>query len=428
MKVLVVGGGGREHALCWAIRRDAPDATILCAPGNPGVAGLATTVRIPATDITQLAACAREHAVDLVIVGPEAPLAAGLVDRLALDGIAAFGPGALAARIEASKAYAKEIMAAADVPTAQSVTVRELEAARRSILSHPEPLVVKASGLAAGKGAVVCPTRDDALRAATEMLAERRFGEAGSEVVIEEFLDGEELSVLALTDGERVTLLPTSQDHKRLGEGDTGPNTGGMGAYAPVSIATSAVLTTVRDDILLPTLGELSSRGCPYRGVLYAGIMIRPDGQLAVIEFNCRFGDPEAQAVLPVTPPGVLEELHHLAAGGSLAENRTLEVSGAAVVTVLAAHGYPGSPRTGDAIEIPDDLRDNVLVFQAGTTRDEAGVLRTSGGRVLNVVGVGADVAEAAATSLRAAGQVHFEGKVFRRDLAWRELDRAGAT
>ena len=427
MKVLIVGGGGREHALCWAIRRDAPDAHLLCAPGNPGTALLATNLPIPATNVPELVRAACDAAVDLVVVGPEAPLAAGLADQLLAQRIPVFGPTARAARIEASKAFAKEVMAAAGVPTARSATARDVETARRHIERHAEPLVVKASGLAAGKGAVVCATREEARTVAADMLEGGRLGEAGREVVIEEFLEGEELSVLAISDGERVTLLPAAQDHKRLGDGDTGPNTGGMGAYAPVSIATPELLATVREEVLLPTLGELARRGSPYRGVLYAGLMIQSNCRPAVIEFNCRFGDPEAQAVLPLTPPGLLETLRDVATGAALHEGSPPDVDRAAVVTVLAASGYPDAPRSGDAIEVPADLGDDVLVFHAGTRRDERGVLVTAGGRVLNVVGLGPDVARAAAASRRAAGLVRFDGKVYRRDVAWRELQRAGA-
>jgi len=427
VKVLIVGGGGREHALCWAIRRDAPDADLFCAPGNPGTALLATNLPIPATGLAELVDAACAAAIDLVVVGPEAPLAAGLVDQLVTRGVPAFGPTATAARIEASKAFAKEVMAAAGVATARSSTSHDLDAARRAIEAHAEPLVVKASGLAAGKGAVVCATRAEARAVAAAMLEGGRFGDAGREVVIEEFLEGEELSVLAVTDGERVVLLPAAQDHKRLGDGDTGPNTGGMGAYAPVSIATPRLLSTVREEVLLPTLRELARRGSPYRGVLYAGLMIQQDGRPAVIEFNCRFGDPEAQAVLPVTPPGLLETMREVSLGGNIHEAGMPETTQAAVVTVLAASGYPEAPRSGDSIDLPEDLGDEVLVFHAGTSRDARGVLRTAGGRVSNVVGLGAHVAAAAAASRRAAELVQFDGKVYRRDVAWRELQRAGA-
>jgi phosphoribosylamine---glycine ligase len=261
VRVLVVGGGGREHALAWALKRDTPEATLFVAPGNPGTAQLGTNLEIPATATDGLVAAAREHNIDLVVVGPEAPLAAGLADRLRSAGYSVFGPGAAAARIEASKAFAKDVMRSAGVATAASRSFTALDPALAYIKSHVEPLVVKASGLAAGKGAVVCSTRGEAARTARAMLADGTLGEAGREVVIEDYIEGEELSVLALTDGERTLILPAAQDHKRLGEGDTGPNTGGMGAYCPVSIADDALLERVRRDVLEPTLRELAARG-----------------------------------------------------------------------------------------------------------------------------------------------------------------------
>ncbi len=424
----MVGGGGREHALCWALARDAaPGTRLFAAPGNPGTAALATNLPVAATALDGLVAAVTHHDIDLTIVGPEAPLAAGLADRLRAAGRAVFGPGAAAARLEASKAFAKEIMAAADVPTAASATFHDLTAALRHIASHDEPLVVKASGLAAGKGALVCDTRASAADAARAMLGEGRFGDAGREVVIERFLEGEELSVLALTDGERLVLLPPAQDHKRLGEGDTGPNTGGMGAYAPVSLSTPDLLDRVRREILEPTLREMARRGTPYQGVLYAGLMITPGGAPAVIEFNCRFGDPEAQAVLPVLPAGATTHLAEIARGEWRPTDPVLLPVGAAVTTVLAAPGYPDAPEAGAAIRIPDDLSSDVLVFHAGTARDAHGVLRVKGGRVLNVTARATTVAAAADASRAAGARIEFAGKTWRRDIAWRELARAGA-
>jgi len=293
-----------------------------------------------------------------------------------------------------------------------------------------EPLVVKASGLAAGKGAVVCKTREDAVRVAREML-EGSLGEAGKEIVIEEFLDGEELSVLALTDGERVLILPPAQDHKRLGEGDTGPNTGGMGAYCPVGIATEPLFARVRAEVFEPVLREVAAQGTPYEGVLYAGLMIRPDGTPAVLEFNARFGDPETQALLPALLPGFSEHLVAIAQRrwNPVASQQALTVERPAVTTVLAARGYPDNPEKGAAIRLPDaaDLGDDVIVFHAGTYRDNEGRLRTSGGRVLSVTGLGPTVTLAAQASRGAAERISFEGKTWRRDVAWREIQRAGA-
>jgi phosphoribosylamine--glycine ligase len=404
VRVLVVGGGGREHALAWALKRDTPEATVFTAPGNPGTAQLGSNLKIPVTATDDLVAAAREHDVDLVVVGPEGPLAAGLADRLRAAGRAVFGPNAAAARIESSKAFAKELMQRAHIPTAASRSFTTLDPALAYIRSHAEPLVVKASGLAAGKGALVCATRDAAARAARAMLADGSLGEAGREIVIEDFLEGEELSVLALTDGERTLLLPAAQDHKRLGEGDTGPNTGGMGAYCPVSIATPALLERVRRDVLEPALRELAARGAPYQGVLYAGLMLAADGTPYVLEFNCRFGDPETQALLPLLP-GVTRHVAEIAHGHWQPGEGVLTPVRAAVATVLAAPGYPDRPELGAAIVVPRDVEPGVLVFHAGTYRDPDGMLRVQGGRVLTVTALGDTVADAAHRSAAACGR-----------------------
>jgi phosphoribosylamine---glycine ligase len=427
VNVLVVGGGGREHALCWALRRDIPEATLFAAPGNPGTAPIATNIPIASTATDDLVAAASARRIDLTIIGPEAPLAAGLADRLRAAGRAVFGPTQAAARLESSKAFSKEVMRRAGVPTATSRTFTDIVPALVYIDTHSAPLVVKASGLAAGKGVVVCATRAEAARTARAMLVEGAFGEAGREIVVEAFLEGEELSVLALTDGERIAILPPAQDHKRLGEHDTGPNTGGMGAYTPVSIATPALLARVRRDVLEPTLQELASRGTPYQGVLYAGLMVLPDGAIRVLEFNCRFGDPEAQVVLPVLPPGAAAALAAIATGRWRSAEAVLPVTGAAVTTVLAARGYPERPETGGLIDLPADLGPDVVVFHSGTERDSQGALRVSGGRVLSVTALAATVAEAARKSAAASARITFDGKTYRRDIGWREIARAGA-
>jgi phosphoribosylamine--glycine ligase len=429
VKLLVVGAGGREHALCWALRRDRPDAVLYCAPGNPGTAAIANNLAAgrgtwDASDLTQLSDLTQQLDIDLTIVGPELPLARGLADHLRGRGRRVFGPIASAARIEASKAFAKEIMAAAGVPTAASATFTELEPALAWVDRHAEPLVVKASGLAAGKGAIVCATRAEAAQAVRAMLATGAFGDAGRTVVIEDFLVGEELSVLAITNGFEVKLLPAAQDHKRLLEGDEGPNTGGMGAYAPVALATPELLERVKQEVLLPTLAELDRMGATFRGVLYAGLMVEPDGQLAVVEFNCRLGDPETQAVLPLVKGGLSELFWQAANGAHLPE---LQLSSrASVTTVLAARGYPDQPETGAAITIPGDLPSDVLIFHAGTKLDPSGVLRAHGGRVLSVTATADSFAAARRASRTAAERIEFEGKQFRRDIGWRELQRAG--
>lgn len=430
MRVLIVGGGGREHALVWALLRDASSDTIFAAPGNPGTATLATNLPIAATAIDELVAAAGTHDIDLTIIGPEAPLAAGLADRLRGAGRAVFGPTAAAARLESSKAYAKEVMRRAGVHTAKSGTFVGMGPALEYIGDHPEPLVVKASGLAAGKGAVVCQTRIEAARVVRAML-DGSLGEAGKEVVIEEFLQGEELSVLALTDGERVLILPPAQDHKRIGEGDTGPNTGGMGAYTPVGIATEELLERVRTDVFEPVLREVAAQGSPYEGVLYAGLMILPDGTPSVLEFNARFGDPETQVLLPALAPGFTQHLAAIAqrSWAPPASKHQLAAEQAAVTTVLAARGYPDNPEKGAAILLPppEAFGNDVIVFHAGTFRDPDGRLRTSGGRVFSVTGLGATVPLAARASREAAERIAFEGKTWRRDIAWREIQRAGA-
>ena len=424
MKILVVGSGGREHALCWALRRDRPDATLFCTPGNPGTAEVATNLTTNSAEPADLADLADARDIDLTVVGPEAPLAVGLADALRGRGRRVFGPIASAARIEASKAFAKEVMHAAGVPTAASTTFTDLASALEYVDRHVEPLVVKASGLAAGKGAIVCATRAEAASAVRSMMGAHLFGEAGDTVVIEDFLEGEELSVLAVTNGRDVRLLPAAQDHKRLLDGDKGPNTGGMGAYSPVSIATPALLARVEREVLLPTLAELERLGAPFRGVLYAGLMISPTGTPNVIEFNCRLGDPETQAVLPLVTGGLAELFWQAADGAALPE---IGVSkSAAVTTVLAADGYPDSPKKGAVIGERTNRQtgERDLVFHAGTRRDESGVLRTNGGRVLAVTAVRDRFADAQQASRELAESIEFEGKQFRRDIGWREQSR----
>ena len=425
MRVLVVGGGGREHALVWQLQQDDPAATIFAAPGNPGTAKLAKNLPIAATDLDGLVDAAVANRVDLVVVGPEAPLAAGLVDRLQARGRPAFGPSAAAARIESSKAFAKTVLTEAGVPTAASATFSAVALALDYIARHAEPLVVKASGLAAGKGVVVCATRKEAAETARAFL-EGKLGSAGEEIVVEDLLAGEELSVLALTDGEQIVILPPAQDHKRLGEGDTGPNTGGMGAYTPVSLATPSLLERVRRQVFEPTLAGLAARGTPYSGVLYAGLMVAADGTPWVLEFNCRFGDPETQVLLPVLPHGSTAHFAAIAAGAWRPESTVLPANGAAVTTVLAARGYPDRPEKGAEIAIPTDLPEDVLLFHAGTTRDAGGVLRVAGGRVLNVTALAPTVAAAAAASRAACERIAFNGKTWRRDIARREIARGG--
>jgi phosphoribosylamine--glycine ligase len=426
VRLLVVGSGGREHALCWALRRETPEADVYCAPGNPGTAEVARNLSIAADDLDRLADAADMHGIDLTVVGPEVPLARGLADRLRAEGRAVFGPSAAAAQLEASKAFAKEVMAAAEIPTASSRTFHQLGPALEYVAQHREPLVVKASGLAAGKGAVVCETRGEAVAAVRAMLGEGVFGEAGRTVVIEAFLRGEEVSVLAITDGRDVELLPVSQDHKRLLEADAGPNTGGMGAYSPVSVATPELLERTRREVLLPTLAEMRRREAPFTGLLYAGLMVDDDGTPWVVEFNCRLGDPETQVVLPLVSNGLTRSLLAVATGEPPVPLELL-TGAASVTTVLASRGYPDTPEKGAAITIPSRLPEGVTVFHAGTARGDDGVLRVNGGRVLNVTAVASSFAEAQRLSRDVAEVIEYEGKIHRRDIGWREAARLAA-
>ncbi|NIR45246.1 MAG: phosphoribosylamine--glycine ligase [Gemmatimonadetes bacterium] len=428
MRILVVGSGGREHALIWKLKQESPDAQIYAAPGNGGTKALAESVPLKPDEVDELADFADSRDIDLTVVGPEAPLVAGIVDAFEERGLKIFGPTARAAEIEGSKAFAKALMKKAGVPSAGHETFSEFDEAEKYIRKHGAPLVVKASGLAAGKGSIVCESVEEAVEAAQSMMVDEKFGDAGATIVVEDFLAGEELSLLYLTDGENAVPLVPSQDHKPIGEGDTGLNTGGMGAYAPVSIADDALVGVVTDEIILPTLAALRDDDRTFRGVLYAGLIL-VDGDPYVIEFNCRFGDPETQAVLPLMQEGLLDVFVGLAGGGDLDVDRFRFRGGAAVCTVLASKGYPGSYEKGKRITIPKGLEDDdeLIVLHAGTRRDPEGKLVTSGGRVLGVVGLGADVTAAAARSREGAEAIKFPGKYFRRDIGYREIDREAA-
>ncbi|HIF57681.1 MAG: phosphoribosylamine--glycine ligase [bacterium] len=420
MRILIVGNGGREHALLWKLRRDAPAASFFATQPNGGMVSDCEHLEIEATDVGSLSSWARSNQIDLTIVGPEAPLAAGIVDHFEKVGLPIFGPHAKAARIESSKAYSKELMRNAGIPTAEHRTFTDLSTAEAWILRQGAPIVVKASGLAAGKGAVVCTTEQEALSAVRSMLGDFIFGEAGREVVIEEFLEGEELSVFALTDGEHSIILQPSQDHKRVGEGDTGPNTGGMGAYAPVSIATPELMAEVGSKIIQPTLRALAEDGSPFQGLLYAGL-IKTESGLQVIEFNCRFGDPETQVVLPLMQNSLLDLIATVAEGGRLQPGVAAARPDVAVTTVVASGGYPSSYEKSKEVTIPTQLEsENCIVFHAGTMRRE-GQLLTSGGRVLAVTALAPSISEAAEASADAAGQIEFEGAFHRSDIGWRE-------
>ncbi|HYS79347.1 MAG TPA: phosphoribosylamine--glycine ligase [Anaeromyxobacteraceae bacterium] len=416
MRILVVGAGGREHALTWKISQSPLVRAIYCAPGNPGMASLAQLIPVRADDVEGLAGEARRLQIDLVVVGPEAPLVAGLADRLRKDGVAVFGPSAAAAEIEGSKAFAKDVMLAAGIPTAEHGTFRDLEPALAFARARGGQVVVKADGLAAGKGVVVAGSLAEAEGALRDMLVGRVHGAAGATVVVEEKLEGLEASVIALADGERVRVLPSAQDHKRVGDGDRGPNTGGMGAFSPAAQVTPEVAREVEERVLLPALRELARRGRPFRGALYAGIMLTPRG-LRVLEFNARLGDPETQPIL-MRLSGDLVPALLAAARGDLSATTIAVDPRPAMGVVLAAEGYPARPAAGDVVEgLAGPFDAGVQVFQAGTAAGPDGRVVTAGGRVLTVCAIGDDLAQARERAYRAMTGIRLRGGHFRRDI-----------
>ena len=416
MRVLVVGSGGREHALAWKIAQSPLVRALFAAPGNPGLGRLATLVPLTADDVEGLTAFAVRERIDLVVVGPEAPLVAGLVDRLTAAGILAFGPTAGAARIEGSKAFAKEVMIAAGIPTAAFATFTEPKGALAWAASRGGQVVVKADGLAAGKGVVVCGGIGEAEVAIQDILVERIHGAAGATLLLEEKLAGPEASCIAFTDGERVRMLPAAQDHKRIFDGDRGPNTGGMGAFCPTPKVPAPLLAEIERTVLLPAVRELARRGHPFRGALYAGLMLTPDGP-RVLEFNARLGDPETQPILMRLRGDLVPALLAVARGDL--SSVTLDVDPrASVGVVLAAEGYPGKVTTGDPIAGLDTaLGADQQLFQAGTAVGPGGQVVTAGGRVLTVCALGATHAEAMKRAYDAVGQVSFRGMQFRTDI-----------
>ncbi len=426
LKILLVGNGGREHAIADALVRENTPIELLCTPGNPGIAEVASISDIPLSDVRAIAAYAAHQEVDLVVVGPEAPLADGLADLLQRDGVPVFGPTMRAASIETSKAETKQMMLDSGIPTARAEVHTDADEARRAVRERfGERVVIKASGLAAGKGVIVCENLADAELAIQQVLVEQTFGSAGAECLVEEFMEGEELSLFALSDGTNVMTFVGAQDHKRLLEGDSGPNTGGMGAYAPVSISTATLIDNVTETILLPVLHAMRKRDMPFRGLLYAGLMLTQEGP-KVVEFNCRFGDPETQAVLPLLSSSLLDPMLAIAREGDQARigNMTpLQWRNAhAVTTVVASPGYPERPITGSSIILPQS-NDDLRVYHAGTRRRN-GELVTAGGRVVSVTAIASSLNEARAKSAEGAAKVRFEGAQFRRDIAWREAAR----
>jgi len=425
MKVLIIGSGGREHALAWKAAQAAGVEQVYVAPGNAGTAteqGV-QNVAIDTMDFPGLTAFAAEQGVALTIVGPEAPLVAGVVDYFSERGLRCFGPRQGAAQLEGSKAFTKDFLARHRIPTGAYGNFTELEPALAYLREQGAPIVVKADGLAAGKGVIVAETLEQAEAAVTEMLAGNAFGEAGCRVVIEEFLEGEEASFIVIVDGEHVLPMATSQDHKRIGDGDTGPNTGGMGAYSPAPVVTDAVHQRVMDEIILPTVRGMAAEGNAYTGFLYAGLMISPKGEPKVIEYNCRFGDPETQPIM-LRLQSDLVALCNAALDGQLDQASAAWDPRCAIGVVLAAGGYPGDYGKGFPIQGLDCvLPEGVKVFHAGTALEDGAVV-TSGGRVLCVTALGNDIASAQRSCYEAAGHISWDGMTLRRDIGWRALAR----
>ncbi len=423
MKVLVIGGGGREHALVWKLAQDSRKPQLFCAPGNAGTAGMATNLSISAEDVPALVRWAAANRPDLTVVGPEVPLCAGLVDALMQEGLRVFGPSKAAAQLEGSKVFAKDVMTAAGVPTAKASTFTDAGKAMDFVRSVGVPVVIKAEGLAAGKGVTVCLKLDEAERAIRESLVDRAFGDAGTRILIEEFLEGEEVSILALVDGARVVLLASAQDHKRAFDNDQGPNTGGMGAYSPAPVVKDDQMPAIQRQVFDATLAELRKRGITYKGVLYAGLMITRTGP-KVLEFNCRFGDPETQVILPRLATDLIPALE-ACVDGALRPEHVAWKPRACVCVVMAAGGYPGRYEKGKPIQGLDaagKVRDAV-VFHAGT-RAQDGRVVTSGGRVLGVTALGGTLQDAVKQAYEAVGKISWERAMYRRDIAGKALKR----
>ena len=425
MRVLIVGKGGREHAFAWKISRSPKVSRIYAAPGNPGMAGHATCVDIGADNVDGLLEFARRERIDLTVVGPEDPLANGLSDRFEAVGLRVFGPSQKAAQIEADKDFALCLMHRYGIPTGRYRTFRDPDDARGFVRDWGAPVVLKASGLAAGKGALVCHTVDEALQAVDRVLVDREFGDAGDKLVIMEYLEGEEASITGFSDGEHVACIVPSQDHKTIGEGDTGPNTGGMGAYAPAPAVTPALQKVILERVMLPAVRALAAEGRPYRGILYGGLIITENGP-QVIEFNCRLGDPEAQVVLPLLKTDLVDVMEAVCEGTL----KDLEIEldeRAATCVVLASGGYPGAYETGAAISGLDEANagEDVLVFHAGTARHGETTV-TDGGRVLGVTAVGENIRASVDRAYEAIGKIQFENAYFRRDIGHRAQARAG--
>jgi len=428
VKVLVIGSGGREHALAWKIRQSDHVTWLGIAPGNGGTSSVGETVNIQANDIEGIRKYVEENSINLLVIGPEDPLANGLSDVFDPGTVFVFGPSAAAAQIESDKRFAKDLMAAHNIPTAEYRVFNDPASAKSFVREHGVPLVVKACGLAAGKGVFICGNESEADEAIDTIMINRKFGDSGNEVLIEDCLEGPEVSLQVITDGENYITLPPSQDHKRIGEGDTGPNTGGMGAYSPAPVMDDDMVERCGREIIEPTLRAMREAGTPYKGLLYAGLMICEDGP-RVLEFNCRFGDPETQAVLPLLAVDLVDLMLAVATGKlgvmmdaiKLDSNDWKRISrtGFSTSIILASEGYPGSYQKGKEITGIPSEREDLIVFHAGTKWD-SGSLLTSGGRVLAVNGLGNTLKDALNKSYEAANSVEFEGKYLRRDIGWR--------
>ena len=423
MRILVIGGGGREHALVWKLAQSEKVTKIYCAPGNPGIAQIADCVKLDLNNLESVAQFAQDNNIELTVVGPEATLVEGIVDVFVSKGLKIFGPTKLAARIEGSKAFAKDLMKKYNIPTAKYEVFFDAAQAKEYIKQEGAPIVIKADGLAAGKGVVVAMDEAQALAAIDNIMVDNELGQAGASVVIEEYLEGEEASLLAFADGKTVVPMVAAQDHKRIFDGDQGPNTGGMGTYAPAPVLTEALKQESIDKVLLPTMAAMQAEGCPYQGCLYAGLMITAKG-VKVIEFNARFGDPETQVVLPLLD-GDLAEILLACAGGELDKVQVnWKKDQAAVCVVMAAQGYPANNyKKGVAIHGLDGIleHDDIEVFHAGTGYSDNEIV-TTGGRVLGVVGFAQGLHAAKDRAYQGVGQIHFDGVQYRKDIAWRAL------
>lgn len=425
MRILLIGGGGREHALAWKLAQSDKVEKIFAAPGNPGIAMLkkCSCIDLKLDDLEKVADYAEEESIDLTVVGPEATLVAGIADVFKRRGLPVFGPSKAAAQLEGSKAFSKELMAKYNIPTAFFKICEDMETAKAYVKEKGAPIVVKADGLAAGKGVVVAMTEEEALEAIEEMMGDHKFGNAGARVVLEEYMEGEEASLLAFTDGKTVVPMLAAQDHKRIFDNDQGPNTGGMGTYAPALVMTDILRLKATERILKPVVAAMAKEGTPYQGCLYAGLMIKDD-VIKVVEFNCRFGDPETQVVLPLLESD-LAEIMLACATGTLDQADVAWSDKAAVCVVMASGGYPESYETGKAITglAEADAQENTVVFHAGT-KNAAGSIVTAGGRVLGVTAVDDNIRAARDRAYAAVENIKFDGAFYRKDIAWRALKR----